>query len=53
MVLLSDHNSSSNNNGIINVTIIEVKLLNFSISFGDIEAIISAISFAVAVFFFS
>ena len=52
MVLLSDHNSSSsNNNGIINVTIIEVKLLNFSISFGDIEAIISAISFAVAVFF--
>ena len=52
MVLLSDHNSSSsNNNGIINVTVIEVKLLNFSISFGDIEAIISAISFAVAVFF--
>jgi drug/metabolite transporter (DMT)-like permease len=52
MVLLSDHNSSSsNNNGIINVTIIEVKLLNFSISFGDIEAIISAISFALAVFF--
>jgi drug/metabolite transporter (DMT)-like permease len=52
MVLLSDHNSSSSsNNGIINVTVIEVKLLNFSISFGDIEAIISAISFAVAVFF--
>jgi drug/metabolite transporter (DMT)-like permease len=53
MVLLSDHNSgsSSNNNGIINVTIIEVELLNFSISFGDIEAIISAISFALAVFF--
>jgi len=52
IVLLSDHNSSSNNNnGIINVTIIEVKTLNFSISFGDIEAIISAISFAVAVYF--
>lgn len=53
MVLLSDHNSgsSSTNNGIINVTIIEVELLNFSISFGDIEAIISAISFALAVFF--
>ncbi len=52
IVLLSDHNSSSNNNnGIINVTIIEVKTLNFSISFGDIEAIISAISFALAVYF--
>jgi len=52
IVLLSDHNSSSsNNNGIINITIIEVKTLNFSISFGDIEAIISAISFALAVFF--
>jgi drug/metabolite transporter (DMT)-like permease len=50
IVLLSDHNSG-NNNGIINVTIIEVKTLNFSISFGDIEAIISAISFALAVFF--
>ena len=50
IVLLSDHNSG-NNNGIINVTIIEVKKLNFSISFGDIEAIISAISFALAVFF--
>lgn len=50
IVLLSDHNSS-NNNEIINVTIIEVKTLNFSISFGDIEAIISAISFALAVFF--
>jgi drug/metabolite transporter (DMT)-like permease len=49
LVLLSDHNSG--NNGIINVTIIDVKLLNFSISFGDIEAIISAISFALAVFF--
>ena len=49
LVLLSDHNSG--NNEIINVTIIEVKLLNFSISFGDIEAIISAISFALAVFF--
>ena len=49
LVLLSDHNSG--NNGIINVTIIEVELLNFSISFGDIEAIISAISFALAVFF--
>ena len=50
IVILSDHNIS-NNNGIINVTIIEVELLNFSISFGDIEAIISAISFALAVFF--
>jgi drug/metabolite transporter (DMT)-like permease len=49
IVILSDHNIS--NNGIINVTIIEVELLNFSISFGDIEAIISAISFALAVFF--
>jgi drug/metabolite transporter (DMT)-like permease len=49
LVLLSDHNSG--NNGIINVTIIEVELLNFSISFGDIEAIISAIFFALAVFF--
>src|SRR5687767_1278419 len=47
--LLSDHNNG--NNEIINVTIIEVELLNFSISFGDIEAIISAISFALAVFF--
>ena len=50
IVILSDHNIS-NNNGITNVTIIEVELLNFSISFGDIEAIISAISFAIAVFF--
>jgi drug/metabolite transporter (DMT)-like permease len=50
IVLLSDHNIS--NNGITNVTIIEVEtLLNFSITFGDIEAIISAISFALAVFF--
>ena len=49
IVILSDHNIG--NNEIINVTIIEVKLLNFSISFGDIEAIISAISFALAVFF--
>ena len=49
IVLLSDHNIS--NNGIINVTIIEVETLNFSITFGDIEAIISAISFALAVFF--
>ncbi|MGZ5546829.1 MAG: EamA family transporter, partial [Nitrososphaeraceae archaeon] len=39
IVILSDHNIS--NNGITNVTIIEVELLNFSISFGDIEAIIS------------
>jgi drug/metabolite transporter (DMT)-like permease len=51
IVLLSDHNSGTNNNGIINITIIEVKTLNFSISFGDIEAIISAISFALAVYF--
>ena len=50
IVILSDHNIS-NNNEIINVTIIEVELLNFSISTGDIEAIISAISFALAVFF--
>ncbi|MGZ5489610.1 MAG: DMT family transporter [Nitrososphaeraceae archaeon] len=49
IVILSDHNIS--NDGITNVTIIEVELLNFSISFGDIEAIISAISFAIAVFF--
>jgi drug/metabolite transporter (DMT)-like permease len=49
LVLLSDHNSG--NNAIINVTIIEVELLNFTISFGDIEAIISAITFALAVFF--
>jgi len=49
IVLLSDHNIS--NNGIINVTIIEVEILNSSITFGDIEAIISAISFALAVFF--
>ena len=50
IVLLSDHNIS--NNGITNVTVIEVEtLLNFSITFGDIEAIISAISFALAVFF--
>src|SRR5687767_12864827 len=47
--LLSDHNNG--NNEIINVTIIEVESLNFSISFGDVEAIISAISFALAVFF--
>lgn len=55
IVLLSDHNSmdddDDNYNGIINVTIIAVKSLNFSITFGDIEAIISAISFALAVFF--
>jgi drug/metabolite transporter (DMT)-like permease len=49
IVLLSDHNVS--NNGIINVTIIEFDTLNSSITFGDIEAIISAISFALAVFF--
>ncbi len=55
IVLLSDHNSidddDHNYNGIINVTIIAVESLNFSITFGDIEAIISAISFALAVFF--
>ena len=55
IVLLSDHNSidddDHNYNGIINVTIIAVESLNFSITFGDIEAIISAISFAIAVFF--
>ena len=55
IVLLSDHNSIDDNdhnyNGIINVTIIAVESLNFSITFGDIEAIISAISFAIAVFF--
>ena len=53
IVLLSDHHSinDDNYNGIINVTIIAVESLNFSITFGDIEAIISAISFALAVFF--
>jgi len=54
IVLLSDHNNivdDNNNNGIINVTIFAVESLNFSISLGDIEAIISAISFALAVFF--
>jgi len=54
IVLLSDHNNivdDGNNNGIINVTIFAVESLNFSISLGDIEAIISAISFALAVFF--
>ena len=55
IVLLSDHNSidddDDNYNGSINVTIIAVESLNFSITFGDIEAIISAISFALAVFF--
>jgi drug/metabolite transporter (DMT)-like permease len=55
IVLLSDHNSidddDDNYNGSINVTIIAVESLNFSITFGDIEAIISAISFAIAVFF--
>ena len=54
IVLLSDHNNvvdDGNYNGIINVTIFAVESLNFSISLGDIEAIISAISFALAVFF--
>jgi drug/metabolite transporter (DMT)-like permease len=54
IVLLSDHNSiddDDNYNGSINFTIIAVESLNFSITFGDIEAIISAISFAIAVFF--
>ena len=50
LVILSDQNID-NNNGIINITLIEFKSLNFSISFGDVEAIISAISFALAVFF--
>ena len=50
IVILSDHNID-NNNGIINIVLIEFKSLNFSISFGDVEAIISAISFAAAVFF--
>jgi drug/metabolite transporter (DMT)-like permease len=49
IVILSDHNID--NNGIINIIIIEFESLNFSISFGDVEAIISAISFALAVFF--
>ena len=49
IVILSDHNID--NNGIINIALIEFKSLNFSISFGDVEAIISAISFALAVFF--
>ena len=53
VVLLSDQNTNNNNNnnGIMNITIIAVKSLNFSVSFGDIEAIISAISFALGVFF--
>jgi drug/metabolite transporter (DMT)-like permease len=53
VVLLSDQNTNNNNNnnGIMNITIITVKSLNFSVSFGDIEAIISAISFALGVFF--
>jgi drug/metabolite transporter (DMT)-like permease len=54
IVLLSDHNSiddDDNYNGSINFTIIAVESLNFPITFGDIEAIISAISFAIAVFF--
>ena len=50
LVILSDQNID-NNNGIINITLIELKSLNFSISFGDVEAIISAISFALSVFF--
>jgi len=49
IVILSDHNID--NNGIINIVLIEFESLNFSISFGDVEAIISAISFALAVFF--
>ncbi|HYY71216.1 MAG TPA: DMT family transporter [Nitrososphaeraceae archaeon] len=49
IVILSDHNID--NNGIINFVLIEFESLNFSISFGDVEAIISAISFALAVFF--
>jgi drug/metabolite transporter (DMT)-like permease len=50
IVILSDHNI--NDNSIItNFILIEVESLNFSISFGDVEAIISAISFALAVFF--
>ena len=50
IVILSDHNID--NNGIINIVLIEFESLNFSISFGDVEAIISAISFALAVYFF-
>lgn len=49
IVILSDRNID--NNGIINIVLIEFESLNFSISFGDVEAIISAISFALAVFF--
>ena len=49
--LLSDHNIS--NNGIINVTLIEVETLNFSITFGDIEAIISSNIFCIGSIFFS
>ena len=49
IVILSDHNID--NNGIINIVLIEFEPLNFSISFGDVEAIISTISFALAVFF--
>jgi drug/metabolite transporter (DMT)-like permease len=51
IVILSDHNIHNNNSIITNFLLVEVESLNFSISFGDIEAIISAISFALAVFF--
>ncbi len=51
IVILSDHNID--NNGIINIALIEFESLNFSISLGDVEAIICAISFALAVFFFA
>ena len=51
IVILSDHNIHNNNSIITNFLLFEAQSLNFSISFGDIEAIISAISFALAVFF--
>ncbi|HEX5185767.1 MAG TPA: DMT family transporter [Nitrososphaeraceae archaeon] len=51
IVILSDHNIHNNNSIITNFLLVEVQSLNFSISFGDIEAIISALSFALAVFF--
>ena len=49
IVILSDHHV--NDNGIINIVLVEFKSLDFSISLGDVEAIISAICFALAVFF--
>lgn len=49
IVILSDHHA--NDNGIINTMLVEFEPLNFSISLGDVEAIISAICFAFGVLF--